>query len=205
MNKGIIVSIQGYMPETTQELAKEATNAGAVAIRTDKYIDCPMPIIGLRKIKMNDYDIMKEPYITPTINDISIVKKWLHKNNFIAIDFRKINKNLNEINAYCLENKIDIIADIGDFDDYENIIKNGYTVAYVASTLSVLYNKRFYPDIELVKKLYDAGCRNIIAEGNYRICKDVEDVLDYGINNVCIGTAISNIYKLTKKYTLLVR
>ena len=36
LSKGIIISVQGYSVETTEELIIEIANAGAVAVRTDK-------------------------------------------------------------------------------------------------------------------------------------------------------------------------
>lgn len=198
MNKGIIVSIQGYNTIATETLAREAVNACAVAIRTDKPIEVDVPIIGLQKVKVGNTG--KEAYITPTIEDVEKVGHWA---DFVAIDYRMCNKNLNDISDYCKKNKIKVIADIMCFADYENIKENGYQFDYIATTLSVLNpgNKRYYPDIRLVKSLIAAGCRNLIAEGNYNYRKDVKEVLDSGVHAVCIGTAISDVYKLTRRYT----
>jgi putative N-acetylmannosamine-6-phosphate epimerase len=43
--------------------------------------------------------------------------------------------------------------------------------------------------------------KHLIAEGNYSSREDVHIALESGAHAVCIGGAISNVYKLTKKYT----
>jgi putative N-acetylmannosamine-6-phosphate epimerase len=198
LKKGIIVSIQGYSESTTKEMAKDAISAGAVAIRTDKNIYIhDVPIIGLKKIKVKSF--IEQPYITPTIKEIEDVKVWA---DFIAIDFRILNKNLSEIVEYCRHNQLNIIADISSMADYKNIIDNNYNISYITTALSVLYlTKPYFPDKLLIKRLSDVGCTNLIAEGNYQYVDDVREAYQVGSHNVCIGSAISNIYKLTKKYT----
>jgi len=181
ITKGLIVSIQGYSEGTTKELSREAMNGGAVAIRTDKNINThDVPIIGLKKIKVQD--MLLQPYITPSLNEIEEVKKWA---DYIAIDFRCFNKNLPEIVEYCSHNRIPIIADISSMEDYNNIINNNYKVAYITTALSVLYlTKRYYPDKIFLKELIDAGCKNVIAEGNYKYVNDVREAYQIGSHNV---------------------
>lgn len=198
MNKGIIVSIQGYNTITTETLAREAVNACAVAIRTDKPITIDIPVIGLQKIKVGNTS--REAYITPTVEEVEKISKWA---DIVAIDYRRCNKNLKEISDYCRSAGIKVVSDIMCFEDYENIKENSYHFDYIATTLSVLSpgNRRYYPDKRLVKSLVADGCRNVIAEGNYDYRKDVREVFNAGVHAVCIGTAISNIYKLTRRYT----
>lgn len=198
--KGIIVSIQGYHQKTIEELAKNAVNAGCVGLRIDKPIhyrpyDKKVPVIGLNKIKVINPEI--EPYITPTLEEIKKVSEWA---DYVAIDYRLINNNLEIISNYCKEKNIKVIADIGCIEDYENIKKNNYYYTYVTTTFSV-FKVLFKPDLKLLNKLIDSGENNIIAEGNYKTRKEVMEVYDIGVNNVCIGAAISNIYKLTRKFT----
>jgi putative N-acetylmannosamine-6-phosphate epimerase len=200
MQKGIIVSIQGYTPSTTQEIAKDVINAGAVALRLDKPISGYYSIIGLHKIKK--VDNKKVPFITPTLEDVKQVKDW---SNYIAIDYRKLNPNLDEISLFCKENNIDVIADIATIEDYENILMNDYYYNYIATTLSVFYMPN-RPNIQLINQIKRLNKKEkIIAEGNYKAPKDVYRAFEFGANNVCIGDAITNFYKLTKKYTRLVK
>lgn len=198
MNRGIIVSIQGYSSNTNNELCNSAIDAGAAAIRTDKPIkNRSIPVIGLIKVKTDRKE--ETPYITPDIDLIKRVAEWA---DYIAIDFRMINKNLDAVSNYCRENKLKIIADIRNIEDYFNIVEIGYYYDYVATTFSV-FDKKFEPNITLVSSLHEAGCKRIIAEGNYSRYKDVKDAFRLGANNICIGGAISDVYKLTRRYTTI--
>jgi len=204
ISQGIIVSIQGYHQKTIEELAKDAINAGCVALRTDKPLhfrpyDKKVPIIGLNKIKVINPEIT--PYITSTIEEIEKVKEWA---DYIAVDYRLVNNNLKGISAYSEERKLNIIADIGCIEDYENIKENNYYYTYIATTFSV-FKILFKPDTKLIKYLVDKGEKYIIAEGNYTTRKSVIDVYNLGVKNVCIGSAISNVYKLTRKFTTVRR
>lgn len=200
INKGIIVSIQGYHYKTISELAKEAVNAGCVALRVDKKLmlgECEtVPIIGLRKITV--LDIKKEAFITPTVDEINSVKEWC---DYIAVDYRLCNnRNIKEISDFVKLNKLKVIADIETFEDYKNIKENNFPYSYIATTLSV-FGKLFHPNFQLLKNIIDAGEKNVIAEGNFSARWEVEKAFKLGAHCVCIGAAISNIYKLTKKFT----
>lgn len=202
LKKGIIVSLQMYSIDTTIELAQEIINAGAVAIRTDKIIDIDIPLILLKKVKIDDSKKNTHPYITPNIIEIRNIEESMPENSYIAVDYRRINNNLAEISNYCKKKNLNIVADIRDYEDYKNIIKNNYYYTYIATTFSVLDEKfKFTPNIELAKKIYDAGCSNVIGEGNYYKYEHIKKAYEYGIKNICIGNAITNIYKLTRKYT----
>ena len=147
LSKGLIVSVQGYSMETTAELIIEVANAGAVAVRTDKKVNSRVPLIGLAKTKVENRKT--KPYITNTLEAVKEIEKWT-KN--IAIDYRKINPDIEEISEYCKNKRLTVIADIADIKDYENIIENDYYHTYIATTLVVLYREGFTPDIELIKQ-----------------------------------------------------
>lgn len=198
MKRGIIVSIQGYQPKTTGELASEAVRAGAIALRTDKLIRLQegverVPVIGLQKMHVNAP--AREAYITVTIEAVQEVAKWA---DYVAVDCRTCNVKRMEILAWCKENNIKAVADIATFDDWATL--QGQTYAFVATTLSV-FHKNHRPDLALVDQIIEAGEKNLIAEGNYATRKDVQTVLKRGARCVCIGGAISNVYKLTRKFT----
>lgn len=196
--RGLIVSIQGYDSITTETLAREAVNAGAVGIRTDKPVAVDVPIIGLQKINVQNR--AEQAYITPTISDVRKVSEWAE---YVAIDYRSINQEIKDISDYCQENEIKVIADIYGIVDYELIKTNNYYYDYIATTLSIYNprNNRHYPDIKLLEELIAAGETKIIAEGKYHTRNQVESAIREGVNNICIGDAICNVYKLTKKYT----
>jgi len=194
--KGLIVSIQGYSRETTEELASEAANAGAVAIRTDKLISCRLPLIGLKKIKVSDP--RSTPYITPTIEDVKAVAAWT---KFIAVDCRRANgKNTSEILKYARDAGLQIIADIATVEDYLEIVENDFYPWAFATTFRV-FEKRYEPDFDFYRVLFDYECYNLIAEGNISTRNHVRIIKGMGIGWYCIGQAISGIYGLTKKFT----
>jgi putative N-acetylmannosamine-6-phosphate epimerase len=193
---GIIVSIQGWSQSTTEEMIIEVANAGAVAIRTDKKVKSRLPLIGLMKYKVpNRKDFA---YITPSLEDVKEVERWT---KYIAVDYREINEGLFEISDYAKEKGLIIIADIGTIEDFENICENDLYYSYIATTLSVLYQKGYTPNFKLIEELQELECSNIIAEGNFSIRDYVKKAYHLGIRNICIGDAITNIYRLTKKFT----
>jgi putative N-acetylmannosamine-6-phosphate epimerase len=195
IENGIIVSVQGMGITTTNEIVGEAIKAGAVAIRTDKILDkINVPIIGLKKLKVKN--LKEQAYITPDIDSIEQVKEWA---DYIAIDFRRCNYDLDRINKYCIKNNINIVADIGTIEDYQNIIAKKYKVNYITTALSVYYHKKYFPDLTILEKLNALDCKNIIAEGEYKTRADVVKAFEL-CNNVCIGNAICNIYRLTEKF-----
>ena len=196
MQKGLIVSIQGYHQKTIEELAGNAINAGAIAIRTDKPIRVTVPVIGLNKIRVNSPE--KEAYITPTIELINQVNAWA---DFVAVDYRELNSNLREISEYCKANKIKVVADIGTYKDYLYIKEKDLYYTFIATTFSVFHN-RFNADLKLLKKLLQTE-KNVIGEGNYHTRQQITEAKKLGAHNICIGTAISDVYKLTRRFTTI--
>jgi N-acylglucosamine-6-phosphate 2-epimerase len=192
MKKGIIVSIQGYGKGTTDELAKEAINAGAVALRVDKKVNHDVPQIGLLKSKNKDH--FSQPYITYTIEDVKSVSTWA---DYVAIDYRRINPFLQEISDYCLNQKVKIIADVASIYDVYNIFEKGYHYDFLATTLSVF--GRNSPDFWLLKEILKIE-PNTIAEGNFKSLEHVKRAAKSGAHAVCIGEAITGVYKKTKQF-----
>jgi putative N-acetylmannosamine-6-phosphate epimerase len=198
LKEGIIVSVQGYNRKTIEELADNIISAGAIAIRTDKEVHNNIVKIGLNKIHVNNPET--ESYITPTMDLVNFVSEW---SDYVAVDYRRCNKNLEEISETSKQKKIKIIADIENIEDFDNIIKHGYYYDYIATTFSVFNpRKRFYPDIDLAKEILSHE-KNVIAEGNIATREQVRRLLGSGIKRICIGSAISNIYKLTRKFTTI--
>ena len=198
LKRGIIVSIQGYHHKTVAELAAEAIRAGAVGLRVDKPIHLPegverVPIIGLNKNHVAKPS--EEPYVTATVEQVQQVASWA---DLVAVDYRNCNPTREQLAAYCKEHQIKVVADIGTMEDYEGMKDLYWT--YVATTLSV-FHKNHRPDLALIETLRKCGEKNIIAEGNYTTRVDVQRVLKNGAWCVCIGSAISNVYKLTRKFT----
>ena len=197
INKGIIVSVQNYPLELTQQIANMAIAGNAVGIRTDQPITIDKPLIGLKKIK--GVDPKKMPFITTSLTDIKEVSGWA---NLVAIDYRRMNERLEELSDYCKENGVGVVADIGEYEDYENIKKKNLYYTYIATTLSVFYMRdtMYKPDLNILFKLNDAGEKAVIAEGNFSHRGQVRQAYSY-CNNICIGRNITDIEALTKKYT----
>lgn len=194
--KGIIVSVQGWSQSTTEEMIEEIANAGAVAIRTDKKVKSRLPLIGLLKHKVKN--IEKMPYITSTLRDVQEIEKWT---KYIAVDYRRFNKELFNISDYAEEKGLNIIADIGKIEDFEYICENELYYTYIATTLGVLYQEGYSPNFRLISELNELECDNIIAEGNFCLRDHVRKAYHMGVKNICIGNAISNMYKRTKTFT----
>ena len=193
MDKGLVVSIQGYSTHTTNELADKCINAGAVGIRTDKKIDINKPLIALEKLEGKDY------YITTSLESIKRCR-W---GDYVAIDSRRGNMELHILYATCLLNGYEIIADIENIRDVENILemylkKKHKLPAYFATTFSFLTNG--HANIELIKDIVSITSVPIIAEGKYRDLIDVIKARQNGASNICIGAEISDIEYLTEKF-----
>jgi len=194
MDKGLIVSIQNYSQEVTQELAGKCIDSGADGIRTDKAIMIKKPIIALEKIENKKY------YIT---TDIEAINRCYY-GNYIAIDSRRGNFDLSLLFAFCQINGIKVIADIQCIKDVENIMemhlkKTFKLPAYFATTFSFLSTG--YPDNDLIKDIVGITNVPVIAEGKYKEKKEIEKAYRNGASNICIGAEISDISYLTKKFS----
>ena len=196
IKRGIIVSIQGYARDTTQELALNAESGGAVAIRTDKPVrGLNIPIIGLSKKKVPNLETT--PYITTTIESIDFVHQF---SDFVAIDYRVINKDLKDLSEYCKEEKIPVIADIRGGRCLNRIIEEGFYFTYISTTFGVFDNK-YRPDIKFLETVNRKFPGQVIAEGGYSTRAQIGQAYKAGAVCVCIGGAISNTYKLTQKFS----
>ena len=200
LKRGIIVSIQGYHYRTIAELASEALAANCIGLRLDKKPTrsggWPVPIIGLKKVKV--IDVKQHAFITPTIAHVEEIASW---GDLVAIDYREVNADLLAVSKFCRDNKIEVVADIQTYEDFARIKEHGLFYSWISTTLSVFEKRNlFTPDLKLVAKIALEENR-LIAEGNFSSRRDVKAAYDAGAHCVCIGGAISNIYKLTKKYT----
>jgi N-acylglucosamine-6-phosphate 2-epimerase len=189
IENGLIVSIQKYKKGTTQELANCCVQAGAVAIRTEHDIKIKKPIIGLEKLNY------KEFYITTEKDSILRVGKWA---DYIAIDSRKGNIDIDFLYSICHVNNFKIVADIENIDDVKNVLnicesKKIIKPSYFATTFSDC-------NIELINEIIAITEIPVIAEGGYYKQKDIKKAVENKANNICIGTAISDIISITKKF-----
>jgi putative N-acetylmannosamine-6-phosphate epimerase len=193
INKGVIVSIQGYSQATTQELANKAVKGGAVAIRTDQRINVDVPVIGLQKIPDKKY------YITTSKEAIKQVMVW---SNYIAIDCRKGNQELELLLSLCHVFSLKYVADIECEKDVNNLLtmcerKGLIQPAYISTTFG--YKKDIEEKLSDIREIKEITRVPLIAEGGYEFAIDVSRATGY-TGRICIGTAISDVEKLTEKY-----
>jgi len=192
IRKGLIVSIQN-MPTVTKDLALMSEPLGIAAVRTDYFCfkSKNIPIIGL--VKDDVLDRTKDAYITPGLKEIIMVNKYT---NFVAIDYRKINPRLEEISYYCASKNINVIADIGTIEDYENILRNNFYYSFIATTFNV-FSK--LPQRYLLRDiLMKNPNERVIVEGGVTNPAEVYSFFEGGAHNVCIGDAIFNFRKKIK-------
>lgn len=194
LKRGIIVSIQSKSSETTLELARDIQNAGAVAFRADKPIPLDLPVIGLQKRKVADCS--REAYITDTVEEVEKVRQWA---DYVAIDYRFFNPNLKKISKHCKKYNIPVIADIQRWDDWINIKEHNLYFTYIATTFS-LFNRGNHANTRLVKDLSREVPGKVIAEGGYKNTTLVKKAYENGAYAICIGMAITDVYKLTKRF-----
>ena len=193
IKSGIIVSIQGYSQETTQELAIHAVDGGAVAIRTDHEIKVSVPVIGLKKNN-------QKYYITTNRTDLIAVSKW---SDYVAIDSRKGNPDLELLYSHCHLSCIPIVADVETIEDVKNIIvmcneRNIIKPNYFATTFN--FNLSQLEKKNNIEKIQDITDIPIIAEGGYTNETGILLAKLSKVNNICIGTAISDIKKNTQRF-----
>jgi putative N-acetylmannosamine-6-phosphate epimerase len=203
LKRGLIASIQKYSLQTTQELALKAIEGGAVGIRTDHPIKIDCPVIGLKK---ND----QEYYITTKKEDLLEVSKWA---DFIAIDSRKGNKNLEYLLAVSHVADFKIVSDIQSPQDLENILniclKSKIAMPKaIATTFSHFDMKDDQPNIQIIFDIYQLCYENnlkLIAEGRYKTPLQIEHAIQNGADNICIGGSleIQNIIEIFNKPFLL--
>jgi putative N-acetylmannosamine-6-phosphate epimerase len=153
-----------------------------------------VPLVGCHKIDVKNPEM--EPYLTNTLDRVQKVAKWCQ---IVSIDYRKCNAiNLREISDWCRNNNVKVVADIGDMADYRFIKEHGFHYTWIATTFSV-FRVHNFPDVRFARQLARAG-EKVIAEGNFVSRAQILETIKDGIGNVCIGGAISNVYKLTRRY-----
>lgn len=173
--------------------AQGIANVAAVAKVTDK------PILGLVKRYLNTTPV----YITPTVKDV--LELEAAGASIIAIDaterFRAdgvdLAKFLTEVRA---ETNVPLLADVDTLE--AGIIAEELGCDAVATTLSGYTEKPAppLPNIKLVEDLAKRVKIPVVAEGGFSRPEHVSQAFAVGAWTVCIGTAITNPYLLTKSF-----
>ena len=209
---GLIVSCQapGGTPIdnpafiTAQALTVEL--AGAAAIRaegienvTSVCAAVKIPVIGLIKA----YNDVSDVFITPRVEDV--INLANAGASIVAVDAtRRTRWNGQTLEEFFREVKeqtdVQLMADIDSVENAEFASKLGFDA--VATTLNGYTDKPSsgLPNLDLISQV--AKCVNIplIAEGGFATPQEFKQALENGAWSVCVGTAITNPYLLTKQF-----
>ncbi len=209
---GLIVSCQvpdGTPIDTPAFIAAQALTviqAGAVGIRAQGIANVAAigkvtdkPILGLVKRYSDNSPI----YITPSVQDV--LELEAAGATIIAVDATErlrlggvtFEKFLNQVRA---ETNIPILADVDTVE--AAIVAEALGCEAVATTLSGYTEKPAppLPNIKLVEKLVKRVKIPVVAEGGFSRPEHVTQAFDAGAWTVCIGTAITNPFLLTKNF-----
>jgi N-acylglucosamine-6-phosphate 2-epimerase len=193
-------------PEFISAQALTVEMAGAKAIRAQgiENVTCvvnsvKVPVIGLVKNFTADSDV----YITPTVDDVlALVKAGA---DIVAVDATQRARfggiSLQEF--YLGIRKHTNIPLLADVDSIENAI-NAEALGFdaIATTLNGYTEipSTGLPNIDLVLKIAKAIKVPLIAEGGFANPAQVKNAISNGAWAVCVGTAITNPYLLTKHF-----
>ncbi len=209
---GLVVSCQvpdGVAIDTPEFIAAQAqtvVDAGAIGIRARGVENVAaiskltsVPIIGLVKRYLSTSPI----FITPLIEDVLNLEAA--GASIIAIDatqrLRPENLTLEDfIKEVRRHTSIPLLADIDTLE--AGLIAEGLGCESIATTLSGYTDEPApeLPNIELVRELAQRVKVPIIAEGGYSSPEEMNQAFEAGAWSVCIGTAITNPYLLTKGF-----
>lgn len=212
VKNGLIVSCQVpddtaiNTPEFIAAQALTVLQAGAAGIRAQgisnvKAISAitQVPIIGLVK----RYDDTSPVYITPSVSDVIELEKA--GATIVAIDatgrLRPGGQTLQEfITQVRLESNVLLLADVDSVESALEAEELGCDA--VATTLSGYTDVPVagLPNIDLIAEISKRVSVPVIAEGGFNQPISVAEAFTAGALSVCIGTAITNPYLLTKQF-----
>ena len=209
---GLVVSCQaseGTPMNTPEFIAAQAMTvelAGAKAIRAQGIDNVArvvssvkVPVIGLVKSYSADSDV----YITPTLEDVlALEKAGAH---IIAVDATQRSRNggvsLEEFfNNVRKHTNIPLLADVDSIENAINAEALGFEA--IATTLNGYTDipSNGLPNIDLVTAISKVVKVPLIAEGGFANPQQVKGAISNGAWAVCVGTAITNPYLLTKHF-----
>lgn len=212
LHHGLIVSCQATAntaidtPAFIQAQALTVESAGAIAIRAQGIENVQavveavkVPVIGLVKLFNEDSEV----YITPRVEDVlALVEAGA---DIVAVDATQRTRlggvSLEKFYSKIREHtKITLLADI---DSLENAIfaqELGFDA--IATTLNgyTNYPSDGLPNIDLISSISKIAQVPIIAEGGFSSPLQVKSAISNGAWAVCVGTAITNPYLLTKQF-----
>lgn len=209
---GLVVSCQATegtpmnTPEFISAQALTVEMAGAKAIRaqgienvTRVVNTVKVPVIGLVKNFTSDSDV----YITPTVEDVlALVKAGA---DIVAVDATQRSRfggvTLEEFfTGIRKHTNIPLLADVDSIENAINAEALGFDA--IATTLNGYTEipSTGLPNIDLVLEIAKAIKIPLIAEGGFANPAQVKNAISNGAWAVCVGTAITNPYLLTKHF-----
>ena len=209
---GLVVSCQaseGTPMNTPEFIAAQAMTvelAGAKAIRAQgienvaRVVDAVnVPVIGLVKSYTSDSDV----YITPTVEDVlALEKAGAH---IVAVDATQRSRNggvtLEEFfKTVRRHTNIPLLADVDSIENALNAEALGFDA--IATTLNGYTDipSTGLPNVDLVMQIAKLIKVPLIAEGGFANPQQVKIAISNGAWAVCVGTAITNPYLLTKHF-----
>lgn len=209
---GLIVSCQAPSgtpidtPEFTAATASTVVGAGAIAVRAQGIADVAaiakvtdVPIIGLVKRHLTTTPI----HITPIVDDVRGLE--LAGSSIIAVDATgRTRPNGLELEDFVAQvrtqSSIPLLADVDTLQAGIAAADLGFEA--VATTLSGYTDQPApaLPNIRLVEDLANKVDVPVIAEGGFSTPEQVRQAFDAGAWAVCVGTAITNPFLLTKSF-----
>lgn len=214
LKSSLIISCQApsdsplHDPDIIAKIAQACVNQGAKGLRIDspshikavKKLLPDIPVIGLWK----QMGLNSSVYITPRFEDAIAVSEA--GADIIAIDAtqrsRPNGETMPELIAQIKEklNK-PVMADI---DTIENAIASQEAGAdFIGTTLygyTEITQDLIPPSFEFIEKLLKISRQPIICEGGVKTPQQVRKALDLGCFSVVVGTAITGIDLLAKKF-----
>lgn len=212
LKNGLVVSCQVpddtaiNTPEFIAAQALTVLQAGAVGIRAQGVINVRaislatnVPIIGLVK----RYENSSPVYITPSVSDVIELEKAGAQ--IVAVDaterMRPGDQSFADfVTQVRLETDVVLLADVDSLESA--LIAESLGCEAIATTLSGYTEIPAppLPNIKLIEQIANRVSIPIIAEGGFSQPQSVKDALSAGAWSVCIGTAITNPYLLTKNF-----
>ena len=209
---GLIVSCQAPAgtpiddPAFIRAQALTVEIAGASAIRAEGIenvkavcASVKIPVIGLVKA----YSDSSEVYITPRVEDVVNLAKA--GASIVAVDATQRTRwNGQSLEEFFIEAKkatdIALLADIDSVENAQIAANLGFDA--VATTLHGYTDKPSMglPNLNLISEVSKAIDIPIIAEGGFATPEAFKQALHNGAWAVCVGTAITNPYLLTKQF-----
>lgn len=217
MKHGLIVSCQALPDEPLHgsdimaRMAIAAEIGGAVGIRANSPADVAairlvtrLPIIGLHKVDIPDYDV----YITPLIEHaVALADAGA---DIIAIDATARPHPDGEVALYIAaiqaETGKPVLADISTLE--EALAAAAAGAEYVSTTMSgyTHYSASIEgPDLDLVRAASTALAVPVIAEGRISTPKQAAQALDAGAFAVVVGGAITRPQQITARFVRAIR